>query len=226
MCVSKSWLKMVYYLELWENIADKSNPILMAYLFKREMIAKLIDFFLQKDSPLYKKGESRNEFGSKNVVPKFAPLNNAVSFLLKYSKENNIEMSENDKQILMCRHFYKKAIRDSYNNSALSKILSLLMYNNLEFSKKKIFMLMEVVNNGISLSDAKDVFDLLFNVIAIEDNYTHIRLEWIFGIPQLAIMTSDNNPSLPIRGAKYGDKRFKYTSCILYGTYMKILLKD
>jgi hypothetical protein len=87
-------------------------------------------------------------------------------------------------------------------------------------------MLMEVVNNGISLSDAKDVFDLLFNVIAIEDNYTHIRLEWIFGIPQLAIMTSDNNPSLPIRGAKYGDKRFKYTSCILYGTYMKILLKD
>jgi hypothetical protein len=46
--VSKSWLKMVYYLELWENIATESNPILMAYLFKREMISKLIDFFLSE----------------------------------------------------------------------------------------------------------------------------------------------------------------------------------
>jgi hypothetical protein len=100
------------------------------------------------------------------------------------------------------------------------------MYNNLEFSKKRIFMLMEVVNNGISLSDAKDVFDLLFNVIAIEDNYKHIRLGWIFGIPQLAIRTSDNNQSLPIRGAKCGDKIYKYISPILYGTYHDSLKED
>jgi hypothetical protein len=223
--VSKSWLKMVYYLELWESIAIQADQLLMTYIFKRELISKLIDFFLMKDSPLYKKGESRTEFGSRNVPPKFAPLINTVSHMLRYSKENSIQLTENDKELLMCRHFYKKAIKDSFNNQALSKILACLMYNNFEFSKKRIFMLLEVVNDGISLSDAKNAFELLFNVVSIEDNYTDLRLEWIFGVPQLVVKSSETIPSLPVRGAKYGDKVYKYLSPLLYGTYHDSLIE-
>lgn len=239
--VSKTWLKMINYLELLESLSE--NDMMLPYLFKNELIYRLIDFFLMKDSPLYKKGDNRAEFGSKTVPPKFAPLLSCLANLVRHCytdtfSETDLEQgnmpngiimpvfkpSERDLECLYNRSFYKKAIKETFNNPAISKILAHLMWNNIEFSKKRVFMVLEVVNDGLSLTDARSAFELLFNIMGVEDRFTQIRMEWIFGIPQIVVKT-DNTPILPVRSAKYGDKIYKYISPLLYGTYNDSLIE-
>lgn len=126
----------------------------------------------------------------------------------------------------MTKLFYKKAIKDCYNNGALSRLLAHLMFNNFDFSKKRVFMVMESVNDANGLSDIKNVFDLLYFIFPINDNFTLVRLEWFMGIPQLVVKTNDSTfVNLQARNMKFGEKILKYISPILYGTYYDSLLE-
>lgn len=244
--VSKMWNKMLAFLELFEAFANSNNEIILDYLFENEIIFKLIDLALGKESPYYKKGDSRNEIGNRLSVPKFTPLLNAVSILtrrcftgtwtkeayeadknykppllitLSENQEKIYSLSERDLECLYQRSFLKKCIKDNYNNTALSKLLAHLMFDNFEYSKKRVFMIMEAVNDGISLADAKAACELIFNVSNIDDRFSIIRLEWIFGIPQLQLKPSDTClPRIVKNGDRYSDKIYKYISSILYGT--------
>lgn len=129
-------------------------------------------------------------------------------------------------ECIMYGEFYKKAVKNNVNNAAISKILGHLMYNNFEFSKKRVFLVMEALNDGHTSTDAKNAFELLFHIFQVADNLSHIRLEWIFGIPQLVVRGSDAVfPNLPQRNTKFGDKIVKYVSPLLYGTYHESLLE-
>lgn len=247
--VSKMWNKMLAYLELFESLATSDCEVILDYLFEKELVSRMIDLALGKESPLFKKGESRNEIGNKLAPPKFTPLLNTVSNLVrrcytetwtkeiyedskKSHKPNTlIELSENPEKIfslssndfecLYQRQFYKKCIKDNYNNTGLSKLLSHLMFDNFELSKKRVYMLMEAANEGISLQDAKTACELIFNVLNINDRFNIIRLEWIFGIPQIQLKLLDTVFPSIIKNKKESytaEKIYKFNSTILYGT--------
>ena len=46
------------------------------------------------------------------------------------------------------------------------------MFNNLEFTKVKLFQLMEIMNDAIMSQDFKNAIDLLYQIFHIEDKYT------------------------------------------------------
>ena len=81
---AKNWTKIIAYLEFWQDFA-RSGDLQLEFLFSREMISKLIDFVLMKESPFYKTGESRYEMGNRLVNPKFAPLITTLSIMLRHS---------------------------------------------------------------------------------------------------------------------------------------------
>ncbi len=81
---AKNWTKIAAYLEFWDSFA-KSGDVQLEYLYSKEMIAKLIDFFLMKESPFYKAGENRYEMGNRLVNPKFAGLISTLSTLIRHS---------------------------------------------------------------------------------------------------------------------------------------------
>ena len=100
----------------------------------------------------------------------------------------------------------------------MSRIIAHLMFNNLEFTKVKLFQLMEIMNDAIMSQDFKNAIDLLYQIFHIEDKYTILRMEWIFGIPQLNTKFTERNVIAIQSFNKYGEKLFKFISPILVGT--------
>ena len=250
--LSKIWNRMLAYLELFEELANSNIESILDYLFENEIIFRFIDLALGKESPYFFKGESRNEIGNKMAPPKFTPLLNTVSLLTRhcytptwnrefyetYNEKPNTfiylndnpnkiySLSEREWNCLNQRPFYKKCIKDNYHNTALSKLLAHIMFENYELSKKRIFMIMEAVNDGISLSDAKSACELIFNILNINDKYNIVRLEWIMGIPQLQIKLTDTQfPKIIKNSDRYSDKLYRYISTLLYGTNHESLIE-
>jgi len=266
--VSKNWNHMLAYLELFESLSCSNNELILDYLFEKQLVSRLIDLALGKESPLFRKGETRNEIGNKIAPPKFTPLLNTVSNLVRRSftetftkeiyeelgrknfpntlillpdnEEKIYSLSQSDFECLHQRSFYKKCIKDGYNNCALSKLLAHLMFDNFELSKKRVYLIMETVNEGISLQEAKAGCELIFNVSNLNDRYNIIRLEWIFGIPQLQLKLFDtqfpaviknnfNNKTKDKFSAgysnSYNEKIYKFISSILYGTSLDSLIE-
>ncbi len=100
----------------------------------------------------------------------------------------------------------------------MSYILAHLMYNNIEFTKLKLFNLMEIANDALMTQDFKQAMDLLYHVFIIEDNYTNLRMEWIYGIPQINTKFSENSILSTFTFSKYGEKLYKFISPLMAGT--------
>ena len=84
--VAKSWTKFGQYFEFWRDFAFSGTPQ-VSYLFQKQMIAYLIDFFLEKKSPLGNEiSEHKNSMGNRYTNPEFDPLIQTIAILLKRSK--------------------------------------------------------------------------------------------------------------------------------------------
>lgn len=97
---SKNWTRMVAYLDLWLKLISSDDKLFVDYAFKREMIYRLIDFFLQKESPLYKKGETRTEMGNRTVQPKFTPLISTIGFLIRHAYTSTWTQQDHENGII------------------------------------------------------------------------------------------------------------------------------
>ena len=84
--VAKSWTKFGQYFEFWRDFAFSGTPQ-VRYLFQKQMIAYLIDFFLEKKSPLGNLfSEHKHSMGNRYTNPEFDPLIQTVAILLRRSK--------------------------------------------------------------------------------------------------------------------------------------------
>ena len=64
----------------------------------REIIYKLIDFFLAKESPYCKSNENRYEIGSKTSRPCFAPLLSTISKIARHCYTDKWEEKDTKKK--------------------------------------------------------------------------------------------------------------------------------
>ena len=68
--VAKNWTRMNEFLELIRDFVKSGNQQL-DLAFKEQLIARLIDFYLQKDSPVKCFGDKKNIMGNNYIQPKF-----------------------------------------------------------------------------------------------------------------------------------------------------------
>lgn len=128
-------------------------------------------------------------------------------------------MSIRDRECIILKLFYKKAIKENYDSASIGRVLSHLMFNNIEFTKKRLYLLMEMLNDTFGIVEQKNFYEIFFQIFKINDKYTQLRLEYIFGIPQLNV--SYNNGSTPQiikKDGRYSNKLFWFYSPILYNT--------
>jgi hypothetical protein len=196
---------MISYLDIFDTLLNMNIKLtnlhnkIVKIFFEKDIISKFGDFFLGKESPLLKSGESRNEIGNKTVNAKFAPLIGVISTLSRYvpnfqnqksplflSIDNEeFNLSEDAKLILNNNRFYSKAIKEVYDSNAMSKLLAHFMYNDKEFTTKRIYSILENIHSSLNSKDIKETFNLIYNILTLEDDYSIYRFEALIGIPQL-----------------------------------------
>ena len=77
-----SFLKYIINLNKLIDKFSSSGELQLEYMFKKEMIFVLIEFFLVKDSPFFKTSDNRVEMGNNIITPKFAPLISTISTMI------------------------------------------------------------------------------------------------------------------------------------------------
>ncbi len=127
-------------------------------------------------------------------------------------------LSRRDKECVLLKSFYQKAIKENYDPESTGKILAHFMFNNLEFTKKRLFMILELFNDNFELIEVKSFLDMMSEVLKVNDNYSKLRIEYIFGIPQINISYSGSIPQIIKQPDNYSNKLYWYYSPILYNT--------
>lgn len=80
--VSKNWLKMNSYLALIYWITT-CTPASMVYMVNKGIVTRLIDFFLENDSPKAIGGMRRQQMGSNYANPPFDYLISTVAMVAR-----------------------------------------------------------------------------------------------------------------------------------------------
>ena len=82
--VAKNWTKFQQYFEFWKDFAY-SGESQISFLFQKQFIAILIDFFLEKKSPIPEFSEKKYSMGNRYVEPAFDPLIQTLELLVRRS---------------------------------------------------------------------------------------------------------------------------------------------
>lgn len=142
-------------------------------------------------------------------------------------------LSERDKEALSQKYYYEKTF--DYSSVLLSKQLAHCMFNNFFFTKKKLFFILKQTNNSYQFENINKCFELLLHIIGIKDKYSMLRLEWVFGLPQInfkyeKVIENNSNIIVPmINNSKEfssSNSYLSYCSYLLYDTeYVSLLNK-
>lgn len=83
---AKSWTKIKEYFEFWRDFSFAGTPQIN-YLYQRQMISLLIDFFLEKKSPLGNEiSEHKHSMGNRTINPDFDPLLQTIAIMIRRSR--------------------------------------------------------------------------------------------------------------------------------------------
>jgi len=196
---AKNWTKIGQFFEFWKEFAN-SGEAQMHYLYQKEFIAVLIDFYLDKRSPLVGFSEKKHTIGNRYTEPELNALVQTVSLMIRRAKVNTksgaipytsgglqglptYDLSENDEKCLLCSEYYEKAIKDKYDFYALGVTIQHFAFENENFS----WMISHLIIYGLSKStsdDARPYLEAMSYLISLNDYLQPRRLEWIIGFPQ------------------------------------------
>lgn len=117
-------------------------------------------------------------------------------------------------------------MKGAYDSHAIGIIISHLMFNNLDFTKKSLYLVCEVFNESLTINDIKHNIEVFQTILEIKDRYSRHRLEWIIGIPQLNLKyTSGSMPSYPkFYNKQQFDKPISFISPLLSASNHDTLL--
>ncbi|EAS02785.2 ubiquitin carboxy-terminal hydrolase (macronuclear) [Tetrahymena thermophila SB210] len=192
--VSKNWLRMQQYLEIFRDFAF-GGDVQIQWCFNKEMIARLIDFFLGNISPLNCYGQKKHEIGNRFVQTPFGPLLQNVCFLIQKVKWNmnsdkTYTFSENDQIALNSQEFYWKSMQENYDSQSICLIGQFLSHKEKIFSQSFGSLILRGINKT-NCDHVKQYLDLMSSFLAITDEHQQIRIEWIFGYANLVINPND-----------------------------------
>lgn len=201
--VAKNWLKMGQFFEFWRDFSF-SGETQVAYLYKKEFIAVLIDFYLEKKSPVPHLSDKKHSIGNRYTDPEFSPLIQCISNLVRRARTTSrnfpptslglynftlYELSENDQNCLFCQDFYEKTLSEKYDPQAFGMITQHYAFENEFFSEKLAQILLKGLKKA-SQDEAKSYLEAIGYFLCLQDQYQIKRIEWILGYPQPIIVST------------------------------------
>ena len=196
--ISKKWSEMEFFNKFILTLIENSEQVKKKFL-SEEIISKLIDFILGKESPLYK-GDERND--NKNLKGKLGPLIRAIALLYQYyvknkEKDSTLKISDQDEKMINHIPFYEKIILDNYDEEGSSILINLKIDSSLNkdepINKDGMDLIVKLkipssrsVNNIIScLSLIEKILD------SFKEEKEQELMNILFGIPTLKVESEE-----------------------------------
>eukprot|EP01022_Parablepharisma_sp_SALTPOND_P020710 TRINITY_DN384_c0_g1_i1.p1 TRINITY_DN384_c0_g1~~TRINITY_DN384_c0_g1_i1.p1 ORF type:complete len:1619 (-),score=198.46 TRINITY_DN384_c0_g1_i1:10622-15478(-) len=173
------WTKFGQFFETLRDIYKNNQAIVGKYYSEKDLIALLLDFYLEKQSPFYMVSEKRYEMGSMAANPDFEPLIELVYALVCSPHE----ISSKAWKCLCTPELIQKYVRQGGKISKLKDMLVRLMTDNKKYSKSICTLLLTVISE-FEVHKVLQYFPLICDTICISDKYQQYRLEWVLGVPQ------------------------------------------
>jgi hypothetical protein len=101
-------------------------------MVRKEVVKHFIDYFLDKKSPL-KIYKDRPTIGSSYANPNFGMLLKTIESVIEFYLEHSIQLSKEEKIILINFNFIEKLVHDNYESIA-AKIVKIICPQNLHAS--------------------------------------------------------------------------------------------
>lgn len=193
------WRKFKELFELLKEIILTLNQDMLRHFIEKDLVAILLDFFLEKHSPLSLIKGKRNELGGMGQFPDFTTLMEIVAFLVVHSdmpisptetvtpptKQGTlaITLPELSMKCLSCKELLPKYFRSSNKVQAVTAMLVHLSYRSSKFTRQ----ICEQILKGINSYDATRVLqyiDAITLLLLLEDNLSLVRTELILGFSQ------------------------------------------
>ena len=135
--ITKKWTDM----EGFNNfilILVQNSKVVCKYFINNEVISKLIDLIMGKESPLYE-GDERVE--NKNNKPKFGNIVKSIALLYKYYVDNykkeELNLSKNDIIMINTVQFYEKVVMEDYDNESTNMLIENKIDIDLALNKEE-----------------------------------------------------------------------------------------
>ena len=188
------WPKFLQFFVTLKEIVNSSNPAVIKYCFKRDLITILLDFFLEKDSPVSLSNGKRYEMGNQAVEPDFSGLIEIVGILCQYGSSPEIKsanlpntetyiFSPGAIKCLQSEELIPKYLKCGGNVCKIGKLIVNMSNENKKYSKKTCKQVLRIINDF----DPKKVtqhLDLIINILMISDSLQKNRFEWLLGFQQ------------------------------------------
>jgi hypothetical protein len=205
--VAKNWLKMGQCIEFWRDFA-KSGEAQIKYLYRKEFIAVLIDFYLGERSPLKDfmgVGTKKQNIGNKFTDPECNPLIETIAILVKRMKfpvnqpVNSAsfeglpvyEPSDNDLLSLCSLDFYDRTLKEKYDPVSFGSIIQSMAHENPGFSNNLSYLIVKGLAKP-GADEAKSYLEAMTYLLNVKDQYQTKRIEWILGYAQPVVIGSKN----------------------------------
>ncbi|CDW78148.1 ubiquitin carboxyl-terminal hydrolase family protein [Stylonychia lemnae] len=222
----KNWLKLHQILQFLFDVT-KSGHAQMSYMVEHKLISKLIDFYMENDSPLVG-NKKRQVMGSNYAQPPLDNLILIISIILRNYKRVILEsdnqesfngqsmlymamfpeelppLSDEDIFMLNQKAFWSKNMKAGYQRVEFGRLIAQMSFFNLQFSRKVAKRLVIGLNKA-SADEVEPYLYVVQSLLLLNDPYKQFRLEWILGIPQLKVdKTMIYNQDVSIINTKLG----------------------
>lgn len=210
-----NWTKFDHFFTMIKQVAIGGEPQL-DFMKHHQLETLLADFFLAERSPIRQPDDKRMMMGNNYSKPMFDSLIQTICYLSRHTdpRENTdvplppttmqgkiYPAGDNEKKVLVNKHFATKAIKDAFEADAVGKLIAHWCYENEENSE--IFA--AVFLKGVNLSDYEEIFAFLTagnHFLSLKDSLQQKRLEMLLGTPMLSdgSMVQACPPDLPKLG--------------------------
>jgi len=191
--LSVQWTKFKQFFELLKDMVVTADDSLFAFFVEKDIIACLLDFFLERSSPLIAKNTKRYEMGNYSQSPDFGPLIDIVVFIVSRTKfpgsneesteKRSFELSESAMKCLQCEDLIPRYIKHSTKAIGLSDIISKLCFDNKKLTKQVCRTLLGGLESH-EVTKPNQYFDLICSQLLLKDKYQNLRLDLLLGYPQ------------------------------------------
>lgn len=199
--VAKNWTKFNSYFGFWQALVEQSQEIERLFLAEN-MPVKLLDYFMEKKSPLRIYSSKKHSFDSKYQSPNFGALFRlAMHFIRNFPEQVNQKQLQ---EFVECTDFVEKLLGDKGG----LELLLFFTVENKDFSEALCLHILRGLDRPDSL---EDTCFTMGQVLRVDDSLRGHRLRMVVGYWQVSGLKADSTPKCIYESALGID----YKSCLL-----------
>lgn len=197
--LATQWSKFTQFFDLLKDIVVAADEEFLLSLYERDLITSLLDFYLEKSSPVTKTNIRRYEMGSSMQMPNFVSLMKIVTFLTLRGDTVNkrgerikspyregaldIKVSEDAMKCFACEELVPKYLKSSGRIEEILPMVKHVCFLNKKLTKAFCRAALIGINSN-EMGKIPQYFDLIFGLLSIEDEFQTLRTELLLGYAQ------------------------------------------